>query len=200
MAPKRLQDIMMRWNRYDFNFVYVKGTNLTIADTLSRAYLKSEEGNFSERLRNMALKSDEPCDIPDARLSEINETTESDEEMQILKETVMNGWPEQKQETPQRIRHYFDFRDTISYSDGLMLKGEAVIIPKSLRSEMKARLHKAHFGYDSMLRRARGTIFWPGMNSNIKQLTDCCSICQERKPMNQNAACRRIYSMAENTT
>lgn len=36
MAPKRLQDIMMRWNRYDFNFVYVKGTNLTIADTLSR--------------------------------------------------------------------------------------------------------------------------------------------------------------------
>ncbi|XP_052718583.1 uncharacterized protein K02A2.6-like [Crassostrea angulata] len=159
MAPKRLQDIMMRWNRYDFNFVYVKGTNLTIADTLSRAYLKSEEGNFSERLRIMALKSDEPCDIPDARLSEIKEATESDEEMQILKETVMNGWPEQKQETPQRIRHYFDFRDTISYSDGLMLKGEAVIIPKSLRSEMKAILHKAHFGYDSMLRRARGTIF-----------------------------------------
>lgn len=187
MAPKRLQDIMMRWNRYDFNFVYVKGTNLTIADTLSRAYLKSEEGNFSERLRIMALKSDEPCDIPDARLSEIKEATESDEEMQILKETVMNGWPEQKQETPQRIRHYFDFRDTISYSDGLMLKGEAVIIPKSLRSEMKARLHKAHFGYDSMLRRARGTIFWPGMNSDIKQLADCCSICQERKPMNQNA-------------
>ena len=25
MAPKRLQDIMMRWNRYDFDFVYVKG-------------------------------------------------------------------------------------------------------------------------------------------------------------------------------
>ena len=36
MAPKRLQDIMMRWNRYDFDFVYVKGSNLTIAETLSR--------------------------------------------------------------------------------------------------------------------------------------------------------------------
>ena len=68
-----------------------------------------------------------------------------------------------------------------------MLKGEAVIIPKSMRNKMKIRLHEAHFGYDSMLRRARGTIFWPRMNADIKQLADCCSICQERKPMNQEA-------------
>jgi hypothetical protein len=45
------------------------------------------------------------------------------------------------------------------YCDGLMLKRQAVIIPKSLRKEMKTRLHKAHFGYDSMIRRTRGTIF-----------------------------------------
>ena len=35
MAPKRLQDIMMRFNRCDVNFVFVKGTSLHIADTLS---------------------------------------------------------------------------------------------------------------------------------------------------------------------
>ena len=97
------------------------------------------------------------CDVPDARLLRIREATEIDDEMQTLKETVMNDWPEQKHETPLGIRQYFDFRDTLSYSDGLMLKGEAVIIPKSMRNEMKTRLHKAHFGYDSMLRRARGT-------------------------------------------
>ena len=68
-----------------------------------------------------------------------------------------------------------------------MLKGEAVIIPKSMRNEMKTRLHKAYFGYYSMLRRARGTLFWPGMNADIRQLADCCSICQGRKPMNQKA-------------
>ena len=32
MAPKRLQDIMMRYNRYDVDFVFVKGTCLHIAD------------------------------------------------------------------------------------------------------------------------------------------------------------------------
>ena len=37
-APKRLQDIMMRYYRYDIQFVFVKATNLLIADTLSRAH------------------------------------------------------------------------------------------------------------------------------------------------------------------
>ena len=90
MAPKRLQDIMMRWNWYDFDFVYVKGSNLTIADTLSRAYLKSVEGNF---IRILSLKIAETCDVPEARLLEIREATKVDDEMQTLKETVMNGWP-----------------------------------------------------------------------------------------------------------
>jgi hypothetical protein len=36
LAPKRLQDIMMRFYRYDVEFVFVKGINLVTADTLSR--------------------------------------------------------------------------------------------------------------------------------------------------------------------
>ena len=136
---------MMRWNRYDFEFAYVKGSYLTISDSLSRAYLKCVEGNFDEILRILSLKIAETCDVPNARLLEIREASEVDDEMQTLKETVMNGWPEQKHETPLGIRQYFDFRDTLSYSDGLMLKGEAVIIPKSIRNEMKIRLHKSPF-------------------------------------------------------
>ncbi|CAC5386839.1 unnamed protein product [Mytilus coruscus] len=50
---------------------------------------------------------------------------------------------------------------------------------------MKNRLHSAHLGYDSMMRRARGTIFWPGMAKETKQMTELCEICQESKPKNQ---------------
>ena len=55
MAPKRLQDIMMRYNRYDVNFVFVKGTSLPIADTLSRAHLDPVEGNQNDRARIMNM-------------------------------------------------------------------------------------------------------------------------------------------------
>lgn len=33
---------------------------------------------------------------------------------------------------------------------------------------MKVRFYKVYFGYDSMLRRVRGIIFWLGMNLDIK--------------------------------
>ena len=54
-----------------------------------------------------------------------------------------------------------------------------------MRNDMKKRLHSAHMGYDSMMRRARDVIFWPGMSQDIKQLADSCEACQELKPRTQ---------------
>ena len=51
-APKQLQYIMMKLNRYDIEFKILKGEKLVIADTLSRAYVKvtdpAEKHIFSE--------------------------------------------------------------------------------------------------------------------------------------------------------
>jgi hypothetical protein len=183
MAPKRLQDIMMRFYRYDVEFVFVKGVNLVLADTLSRAYLDTSIGNLDERARIMSVNTF--GDIPDARLEEIREATLGDESLQTIINLVLEGWPENKRETPSCASPYFDFRDTLSYVDGILLKGEAVVIPATLRSSMKIRLHSAHLGYDSMLRRARGTVYWSGMASDIRQIADACVTCQEAKPRNQ---------------
>ena len=57
IPPKRLQDIMMRYNRYDVNFVFTKGSKLHLADTLSRAHLDSSEANQDERARIMNIKT-----------------------------------------------------------------------------------------------------------------------------------------------
>ena len=54
-----------------------------------------------------------------------------------------------------------------------------------MRYLVKERLHSAHLGYDSMMRRARVLVFWPGMSMEIKQLADSCEICLEAKPRNQ---------------
>ena len=50
---------------------------------------------------------------------------------------------------------------------------------------IKRRLHAAHLAADSMLRRARRTVFWPGMGAEIKQMADACEACQQSKPRNQ---------------
>ena len=182
MAPKRLQDIMMRYNRYDVNFVFVKGTCLHIADTLSRAHLDSVEGNQDDRARIMNITAF--ADVPDKRLDEIRDATLRDTSLQTVVQLVLEGWPQNKHNTPPCALPYFDVRDSLSVIDGILVKGEAVVIPSELRASIKKRLHSAHLGCDSMLRRARGTVFWPGMAGDIKQLADSCETCQEMKPRN----------------
>ena len=75
-------------------------------------------------------------------------------------------------------------RDSLSIVDGILVKGEAIVISSELRASIKKRLHSAHLGCESMKRRARGIVFWPGMAHDIKQLADSCETCQEMKPRN----------------
>ena len=183
-APKRLQDIMMKLYRYDFDFQYVKGTDLILADTLSRAYLDTYEGAHDDRPRIMTVNMLDS--IPDARLEEVWEATSCDPVMGTLMNLIIEGWPKYKTQIPVNMTPYFDMRDELSHQDGIILKGESILIPKALRKNMKERLHRAHLGYDSMMRRARGKIFWPGISKDIKQMADTCETCQERKPRNQH--------------
>ena len=97
-APKSPQDIMMRYHRYNVHFVFVKGTDLLIADTLSRAHQDdsgNEQGDHT-RIMNVSVFGD----ILDKRLDEIREATSCDASLQSVMKLVLEGWPEDKRETP----------------------------------------------------------------------------------------------------
>jgi len=180
-APKRLQALVMRLHKYDITFQYVPGRSLVLADTLSRAF--PTQRNSQEHCVH-AMNSGALPDIPDQRLQEIRNATETNEEARQLLQTIRNGWPPQRDQLPPRVRPYFSFRDTLSDDNGLIVKGERIFIPFPARAQIKAQLHSAHLGYDSMLRRARDTMFWIGMSNDIKQLADNCDVCQQTKPCN----------------
>lgn len=179
-APRRLQDIMMKLLRYDIEFRFLKGEKLVIADTLSRAYVADPA---KDRSRVMCVNED----LSDSRLKEIREETLNDQALQALIENIQVGWPENKKDVEDLCKPYFDIRDTLSVYEGIIVRGEAIVIPKSLRHVVKQRLHSSHSGYDSMLRRARGTVYWPNMNSDLKQLAESCEACQELKPRTQKS-------------
>ena len=181
-APKRLQDIMMWYRRYDVHFVFVKGTDLLIADTLSRAHQDDSGNDQDDRARIMNVHVF--GDIPDKRPDDIREATSCDSSLQDVMKLVLEEWPADKRRTPVCALPYFDVRDCLSIVDGILVTGEAVVIPMALRPSIKRRLHSAHLGHDSMLRRARGTVYWPNMASDIKQIADMSETCQEMKPRN----------------
>ena len=58
-----------------------------------------------------------------------------------------------------------------------MFKGDRVVIPVSLRKEIKEAIHSSHIGIEGCLRRARECIYWPGMNAEIKEHISTCAVC-----------------------
>ena len=59
--------------------------------------------------------------------------------------------------------------------DGLILRGDRLLVPISLRLEKG--FHAGHMGINSCLRRARELVFWPGMSRDIREFIGSCDIC-----------------------
>ena len=53
-----------------------------------------------------------------------------------------------------------------------------MVIPAMLRKEMMNRLHYAHTGVISTLARARVSLYWPGMSSEVQQFIERCDVCR----------------------
>ncbi|KAK2557053.1 Retrovirus-related Pol polyprotein from transposon 17.6 [Acropora cervicornis] len=117
-APKRLQGMLLRLQKFNLKVGYVKGSEMFLADTLSRTI--------------------EPL-----------------------------------------IAEYWTYRDEIGVYNGVLYKGDRVIVPTALRKEMIKRIHASHQGQQACLRRAKDALFWPGMSSQIKKAVSNCSLCAE---------------------
>ena len=71
-ASCSIQALMMRLHRYNVTFQYVQGSQLFIADTLSRAFLPDPGID----VRMMAMNS--LLDVPDKTTQEVREATQKD--------------------------------------------------------------------------------------------------------------------------
>lgn len=172
-APRRLQGMIMRLQKYDLEVRYEKGTEMHIADSLSRAYLPSTEHPTVADFEQVNMASFLP--ISDQRLQEIRDETGRDETLQILKSVILQGWPaEMRNAAPAQVAPYYSIRDELSVQDGLIFRSERVVIPIALRGNMKQRIHSSHMGAESCIRRTQECIFWPGMNAEIKEMIAVC--------------------------
>ena len=175
-APKRLQRLLLRLQQYDFEIHYKPGPEMYMSDTLSLAYLptldRSPAEKEAERIHGIDfLPISEPQQV------EIQHETATDPVMQSLTQIIVKGWPDTKDDLPLELRPYFDVRDELTAQDGVVFKGLRCLIPSSLRPKIRERLHGAHSGIESCLRRARETVYWPNMTAEIKDYIAKCEVC-----------------------
>ena len=186
-APRRLQKMMMRLQRYKLHVVYKKGSSLKLADTLSRAHLDatndSHQTNFEVFRINMEAPFC-PADISPRTLSLTKSTTAQDRDFQDLINIIISGWPQLKSQTPPTLWPYWTFRDELTIHDGVIYKGSQIVVPPTMRDDILRKVHVAHLGAESNIRMCKDFLFWPGMNSDIRAMCQSCGKCAQFGPQN----------------
>ena len=191
-APPRLQRILLRMQKYDYALEYKPGKELVLPDMLSRAPVSpTVDDNMEEEIALHVHLIRRTLPVTESKLEEIKRATAEDQSMRTLSETIKYGWPETKGETPVSIHAYLDVRDELSELNGVVLRGERIVIPSSMKKEMLERIHQGHMGIKKSKRRARDTLYWPGMNSQITDTVSRCTICLEHRRQNSKIYRRR---------
>ena len=189
-SPKRLQRMLLRLQHYDVTFVYKPGTEVVIADTLSRAYPpnSAETTKFTEELATL-VDTEQQKEIrmfaSEATIKRIQAAAEQDDTYQLLKHQILLGWPSDVANVPNGLKEYIPFADELVLSGGLIFKGQRLLVPMDAREDMLDRIHSSHIGINGCIRRAREALFWPGMVKQIKSCIAECSICQAHQSATQ---------------
>ncbi|KAJ8405108.1 hypothetical protein AAFF_G00330290 [Aldrovandia affinis] len=134
-APKRLQSMLMTLQSYDLRVIYKPGPEMFISDTLSRATAGcAGRGTEYQRHAICSLQQEQEdvqhvnqadyLNVSSQRLEQIRRHTDRDECLQALKNTVLVGWPDVKEEAPLIAREYWPFRDEISVQNGILFRGK----------------------------------------------------------------------------
>ena len=191
-APKRLQRMLMRLQKYCLKVQYCPGHKMYIADMLSRAFVTNHKPKAEEDFEIFNLMQEDQLfkdieqisqkhhlHMQQSTQTQLKQATTKDPIMQTLANIIQRGWPDTRAEVPISARSYWGFRDELTLQDGLVFKGNKVIIPKQLQKLMLKKIHCTHQGPEACIRRARDVIFWPGMTAEIHQLVSQCSVCNE---------------------
>ena len=98
---------------------------------------------------------------------------------------IKQGWPDSRACVPLKLQEYFPFREELSIQNGVVFKGERIIVPSSLTQHIMDKVHASDLGVQGCLRRAKEAFYWPGIYKQITELISRCSNCNSHKPGQQ---------------
>lgn len=94
-------------------------------------------------------------------------------ELRVIRE----GWPQHRSLLPIEIRPFWHCKEDIHEAEGLLFRGNVIIIPVAMRREIRFLLHEAHLGIEKTKTRASNLVYWPGINSDSEEMDVQCPTC-----------------------
>ncbi|XP_051905587.1 uncharacterized protein K02A2.6-like [Hippocampus zosterae] len=183
--PPRIQRFRMRLMRYSYSISHVPGKCLWTADTLSRAPMERVETPADkELLEDTNIYADmvmENLPATTEYLGKLREQLRRDSVCARVMQLCTEGWPEHGPNEPA-LRLYRAEQAFLTVHDGILLKGQRLVIPPTMRNDVLAKLHEGHQGVVKCRQRAQRSVWWPGLSQQLNELVlNCRTCCKERR-------------------
>ena len=111
----------------------------------------------------------------------LREHTKTDKVLATLLEDVKAG----RLSGELKQTEYKNCFEELSMQDGILMKGDRLVIPNSLRPDVLEAAHMGHPGKDGMLRQLRKSTWWPGMTRDVTEFENSCNPCKAANPHNR---------------
>ena len=144
--PIRVQRFRLRMMRFDFTISHVPGKNLLVADALSRAPSTDPvDTDTLLQLETAAYVNSVVQSLPatERQIERIRQHQEEDEVCKQVAAYCQSGWPS-RQALAGTVKPYYPVAAELSVENGLLMRGNRVVIPSALRLEMLDRLQTGH--------------------------------------------------------
>lgn len=99
---------------------------------------------------------------------------------------MAGDWKPQRAQEASHLRPFYSVRDRLAVTQDMVTytydQGSVrLVIPEALSNKVAANLHAGYEGLDSMLRRARHAVYWPGIEGDL-QHHRAPEACETRAP------------------
>ena len=184
----RLQRLLLKLRLYQFRTSWRAGKHHAIADALSRAPVSEPQltdllGEAPElHCRSLHICLQHIDDATTLRFTEHCIAVVADADYQCLIRYVEDGFPASRNDTPPPLQPYWGGRHHLSVDHGIVLKGNRIVVPTSLRPQVLRDLHAPHQGIVRTKSRARRVVHWPGMSRQLEDLIRDCQPCRTYQP------------------
>ncbi len=181
--PPRLQRFRMRFMRYSYEINHVPGKQYVTPDTLSRMNNATDaESALMEDTNIYLAQIRESFPASKSQLDEIRYELKKVSLCSQIMRFHEHGWPRIVQAN-DKLRPYWLERDMISILDRLLLHGTRLIIPVSLQRPILKNIHQAHQELEKCRQRARKSVWWPGLSSQLRTVVQQCDECRKVSTM-----------------
>lgn len=82
-----------------------------------------------------------------------------------------------RSQLPRPLKPYWPERNELTIQQGLLMKGNRLVIPVSMRLHVLQRIHEPHQGINKCRERANISVWWPGLSRQLKEVVKRCPTC-----------------------